>query len=391
MGFKEKRVLFLTFGVLAVAVQLPPFLQLVGTFFDGVLSPALVDKDFVNYWMGAHLTLSGQHSDLFLTDTYADQLVQAFGPQNQDRAWSYPPHYLLLVLPLGLLPYETAAIVFLAVTMALFVAGAMALRQSDAPGADAVLLVAGIAAFALVNVNAFQNGFLTAALLLFGLAFRGRRPLLAGIAFGLLTVKPQLGILIPLLLLAERDWATMLWSAVVAVAAAALSAALLGATVWQAYLFETTTEQQDVLTDWIGIFLYMMPTAFAAARLLGVDLEYVTVIQLAVSFTAVVATLWLFLRDPSRIGRSFALLCATFLVSPYGFNYDMGALAVGAALLVAVGRGGVADVAVMAVAVLPAFVLLTALLGAPVAPVVLGLALLARVWDVASERRRLVT
>jgi hypothetical protein len=275
--------------------------------------------------------------------------------------------------------------------MALFVAGAMALRQSDAPGADAVLLVAGIAAFALVNVNAFQNGFLTAALLLFGLAFRGRRPLLAGIAFGLLTVKPQLGILIPLLLLAERDWATMLWSAVVAVAAAALSAALLGATVWQAYLFETTTEQQDVLTDWIGIFLYMMPTAFAAARLLGVDLEYVTVIQLAVSFTAVVATLWLFLRDPSRIGRSFALLCATFLVSPYGFNYDMGALAVGAALLVAVGRGGVADVAVMAVAVLPAFVLLTALLGAPVAPVVLGLALLARVWDVASERRRLVT
>ena len=250
--------------------------------------------------------------------------------------------------------------------------------------------MAAIAAYAFVNINSVQNGFLTGALLLFGLAFRGRRPLLAGIAFGLLTVKPQLGILIPLLLLAERDWATILWSAVVAVMTVVLSTLLLGAKVWQAYLFETTADQHGVLTDWTGIFLYMMPTVFASARILGVDPGVVGWLQVAVSLTALAAALWLFLRDGSRIGRSFALLCATFLVSPYAFDYDMGALTVGAALLAAGGRGGILGSAVWAVAFLPPFVLLAGLSGAPVAPLVLALALLGRLPVVAAERRRMI-
>ena len=38
--------------------------------------------------------------------------------------------------------------------------------------------------------------------------------LLAGLAFALLTIKPQLGILVPLLLLFERNWRAIGWSAV---------------------------------------------------------------------------------------------------------------------------------------------------------------------------------
>ncbi len=388
MRIREKRVLFAVLAVLALAVQVPPALPLLEAWFDGALSPVLVDRDFVNYWMGSSLTLSGQEQVLFRIEDYGDQLAATFGPQEQLRNWSYPPHYLLLMLPLGLLPYEIAAAAFLIVTFVLYAVGALALRRSEAPGADAVVLWSAVAAFALVNVNSVQNGFLTGALLLFGLAFRGRRPVLAGLAFALLTVKPQLGLLVPLLLLVERDWRTILWSGVFTLALVALSAGLFGAGIWRAYLIETAADQQDVLTEWTGIFLYMMPTFFGAARSVGADPALVSVLQWPVSVAAALAALWLFARDGSRIGRSFALLCATLLVSPYGFNYDMGALAVGAALLVAVGRGGWADVAVMLVAFLPAFVLLTGLLGAPVAPVVLAIGLLARLWVVAAEGRR---
>jgi hypothetical protein len=388
VGTKETRVLFLTLTAVALAVQIPPFLDLAGTLFDGPLSPALVDKDFVNYWMAAQLTMSGQQSALFQPEAYAEAITSTFGAQEQDRAWSYPPHYVLLMMPLGVLPYETSAVTFICVTLALFVAGALTLRRLDAAGADMVPLIAAIAVFAFVNMNTVQNGFLTGALLLLGLAFRGRRPVLAGVAFGLLTVKPQLGILIPLLLLAERDWATIFWSAVVAAAGVALSALLVGTAVWQTYLFGTTIDQQKVLTDWTGIFLYMMPTVFGAMRSLGIESDAAMWVQLPVSLAALAVAFWLFMRDPSRMGRAFALLSATFLVSPYGFDYDMGALAVGAALMIGAGRGWFADLPMIAVAVLPAFVLLTGLLGAPVAPVVVALALLARLIVVASDGRR---
>ena len=37
----------------------------VAAFFDGSVTPSLVDRDFVNYWMGAHLALKGDQADLF--------------------------------------------------------------------------------------------------------------------------------------------------------------------------------------------------------------------------------------------------------------------------------------------------------------------------------------
>jgi uncharacterized membrane protein len=51
------------------------------------------------------------------------------------------------------------------------------------------------------NLYHVQNGFLSAALLLGGLALRMQRPLLAGVLIGCLTIKPQLGVLLPLPLL----------------------------------------------------------------------------------------------------------------------------------------------------------------------------------------------
>jgi hypothetical protein len=342
----------------------------------------LADRDFVNYWMGSRLALLGQELDLFRIDLYSGHLEREFGPQNQPRNWSYPPHYLLMMLPLGFMPYTIAAVAFLLATFALFALAAFEFRRADAPEADRILLWAAVGAFLLVNVNSLQNGFLTGALLLFGLAFRGRRPVLAGIAFGLLTVKPQLGLLVPLLLLAERDWSTILWSAVVALALVGLSTAIFGIGPWRAYLFETARDQQDVLTEWSGRFLYMMPTVYGAARSLGLDPGQAALLQGPVSIAAAAAAVWLFVQDRSRVGRSFALLCATFLVSPYGFDYDMGALAVGAALLASGKSGSAAGGLIAAVAFLPSFVVLTGVLGAPVAPLVLGLALLWRVREV---------
>ena len=77
----------------------------------------------------------------------------------------------------------------------------------------------------------------TAAGLLLGeLMHRGAR---RGIAFGLLTVKPQLGLLVPVLLIAQGNWRTFFAAAATALVLAALSVLVYGAEAWQAYFHMT--------------------------------------------------------------------------------------------------------------------------------------------------------
>lgn len=373
------RLIILAFAIVLLAADLGPALSFIRALFDGGLTPSLVDSDFVNYWMGAHLAQTGAQADLFTQSSYFLRLEEEFGPQRQIRAFSYPPHILLPLFPLGYLPYETAFALFLCLTLALFVAGAEIFRRAELPDADRLVVFAVLAAYATVNLGAGQNGFLTGALLLVGLAWRGRHPVLAGVAFGLLSVKPQLGLLIPLLLLIERDWMTILWSVVVTIALVALSAFTFGIEVWEAYLTVSIAEQSRVLTEWTGPFLHMMPTVFVAVRTLGLDSSIAGHAQLLVSLAVFVAVIWLFLRDRSRSRKAFGLLCGTFLFVPYGFNYDMGALAVVSAALLTgqgiVARQFVARAALALVAILPPFVLPLSLAGAPIAPILLAAAM----------------
>ena len=77
-------------------------------------------------------------------------------------------------------------------------------------------------AFPVVLNNALvgQNGFLTAALIGGTLYLMPVRPVLAGICLGLLSYKPQYGLLFPLVLIAASQWTVFFTAAVVAVAMA---------------------------------------------------------------------------------------------------------------------------------------------------------------------------
>jgi hypothetical protein len=59
-------------------------------------------------------------------------------------------------------------------------------------------------------------------------AFLDRRPLLAGLLVGLLTIKPQLGVLIPVLLIASGRWRVFTVATVTALALAAAAVMLFG-------------------------------------------------------------------------------------------------------------------------------------------------------------------
>ncbi len=107
----------------------------------------------------------------------------------------YPPMYLLVVMPLALLPYAWSLIIW---TVANFAAYLGVMWKVD-PEREALWLAVAFPG-ALVNLTNGQNGFLTLALLGTALLTVERRPIVAGVLFGLMSYKPQYGILVPIFL-----------------------------------------------------------------------------------------------------------------------------------------------------------------------------------------------
>jgi hypothetical protein len=379
------RVLLCVLGFAALAVASYGFVayDMLKAILDEGLAYLLVDKDFANYWLAGRLVLSGEHLDLFTHAHYFPHLQELFGADYQIRSWSYPPHYLLFVWPLGLLDYKTAFVGFTGGTLGLFALAAAVFKREYAPTADVRVLLLAVVGYALMMFAAAQNGLLTAAMLLFGLAHMRRRPLWAGIAFGCLTVKPQLAMLIPVLLVFDRNWRALGWSALVAALLVAASAAAFGVASWAAYLTDTLEYQRSVMTDWYGIFLRMMPTVFASMRTLGFSPSAAAQAQLPVSVLAFLTVLWLLYRERDALRRAFAVTCGTFLITPYAFNYDMGALCVCAALLAGQQRPQrsrrLAALPIAMVAVLPAALMNLGRAGVPCGPLILAVGLAALV------------
>src|SRR5690349_3156148 len=76
-------------------------------------SAAMWHVDFSNYWQAARLTLEGTQQILFEPAQYEAYLLAEFGQGVQLLAWSYPPHFLLFIWPLGYLPFAAALAIFL--------------------------------------------------------------------------------------------------------------------------------------------------------------------------------------------------------------------------------------------------------------------------------------
>ncbi|MBL4871204.1 MAG: DUF2029 domain-containing protein, partial [Robiginitomaculum sp.] len=157
--------------------------------------------DFNNLWSGSRMALDGHVNWLFDADLYREELRRRIHPEIPNHEWSYPPSLLLIGAPLALLPEFSAYILWTLATIGLLF---MAVRSLELPKHITLAIVLCPAVF--INAAYGQNGALTAGLLIAGLSLARKKPVLAGICFGVLTIKPQLGVLIPFFLLASGNW-----------------------------------------------------------------------------------------------------------------------------------------------------------------------------------------
>ena len=273
--------------------------------------------DFLCFYAGGRMALAGQAAaayDLF----QARQAQLAVFPSLGDVVfgWYYPPTYFLIQAPLALLPYWLAWTVWTAGTGALLtLAVRPALRE---PGTTWLLLAAPVV---LVNLFHGQNGFLMTALLVLGLRAR-RRPALAGLCFGALTLKPQLGLLVPVVLALTRQWRTILWAAATAAILVALSVACFGLEPWRVFLTANASLLRALLER--GILPWpMMTSTFAAASMLGAPPVAAWALHAAWAVFVASVTAWLWWRRAPFAIAASALMLGTLAATPHGFYYDM--------------------------------------------------------------------
>jgi alpha-1,2-mannosyltransferase len=269
-----------------------------------------------------------------------------FGPATPFYGWCYPPFLLFVSAVLALMPYPTALAAWQGATLLMYLGMLWALlrsvktRPEDGAGAlarDPLLLLLAVASPAVfINVGHGHNGFLTATLIGLALVFLDRRPILAGVLFGLLSYKPQFGVMIPLVLIASTRWRAFTSAAATVLVLVIVTTLAFGADIWQAFA-DSMPFTREVVLEQGGTGWYKLQTVFSWVRMWGGSVHLAYAIQGAVTVTLAGALAWLWRSDAAFPLKAAALIIASIMATPYSLDYDFVALAPAIAFLAADG------------------------------------------------------
>ncbi len=286
-------------------------------------------KDFINlYAAGQIYSQSMSIDNVFDSASYSLFLTKLFNIEVPlyHYVWSYPPTMFLPARLFTGMSYLPALGLWSIATMAIYLGG---LRLAGLRG---WWLAAGLLTpAAAVNLFFGQYGFLLAGLLIGGLSQVDRRPLLAGLLLGLATLKPQLGLLLPILLLAQRQWYAMAVAGAVAMLLIGISITLDGISAWRQYFELVLPVQRMFLETGSGFFMLLTVTPFMAGKVMGLPIPLAYLLQLAVTLVCALGVYGIGRRGPPLPAMVFTL-AAGFLATPYAMAYDLVILA-GASLL----------------------------------------------------------
>jgi hypothetical protein len=291
-----------------------------------------IPTDFVNVWAAGRLVLDGHPALAYDWDIQRGIELALLGQDFPGYfAWHYPPPFLFVAAMLAMLPYSAA---FIGWMVASFIPYLAVMRGII--GRPFGWMFA--AAFPMVFNNTLvgQNGFLTAALIGGTLYLLPARPVLAGVCLGLLTYKPQYGLLFPIVLIAAAQWRAFISAGVTAVTLAFVSWLAFGTESWQAFLHWMPMFSQAFLTEgkatwWKLQSIFSMVRYFGGAEQLAWAFQWV----LTASVATALVLMWRS-RVPYTL-KAAALALGTLLTTPYLFMYDMMVLAIPVAFLVRTG------------------------------------------------------
>ena len=288
-------------------------------------SDGLIDRngkplgtDFSNVYAAGELTWQHHAAEAYQPGLQHAAEKAVFGGREVPfYGWHYPPFFFAVAVTVAAMPYGWGLSIWLATSLLAYLAAMRAIL----PRPETLLIAAAFPAV-FVNIGHGQNGFLTTALLGGALHLLDRRPWLAGVLIGLLTYKPQFGMLIPIALLASGRWRTIGAAVTTIAGLLALSFVTLGGDVWHAFA-NSMTFTQTVVLEQGGTGWEKIQSIFSAVRMWGGSVQLAYAVQIALAALLAASLAWLWHSDAAFELKAAALAVGSLLATPYVLDYDL--------------------------------------------------------------------
>ncbi|HET9369521.1 MAG TPA: glycosyltransferase family 87 protein [Vicinamibacterales bacterium] len=284
----------------------------------------LKGADFVHFYTLGRLALE-RRADLLFDGPRQHEAQVAYVPASEPDGFVpvYPPHAALWFAPFATLGYVPAAFAWAIVTaLAYAFAVGVAWRAGGAREWGGPLVVAAAAAFppfwnlvlhgqtTAIPLIAFAGGYLALA--------RDQR-VLAGAVLALASVKPQLGVVLAVVVLATGDWRLMLGAAVsLAIQAAAVGLWFGQETLWR---YVDVVRQIGDVRDLLEPKPYQLHSIRTLADLMPQPWSTLFWYGALAAIALLVIRIW---RSHAPLPVRFgALVIATLLASPHLTVYDV--------------------------------------------------------------------
>jgi hypothetical protein len=312
-------------GIIVSAIFLTLYIFLVPIMWDFATLRTFkglpLAADFSNYWAASKLTLAGHPALAYNVNDLHGLQQQLLGAHHRNLSgFYYPPIFLFMVFPLGLLPYVYSFIIWIAITLIVYMM--ILTRISNHP-----IMIPLILIFPGTYENFIfgQNAFLSGSMLGGGLLLLDRWPLLAGCLFGLLCYKPQFVLIVLFALLVGRYWKAFIATIASSLLVVFSSVIVFGSKTWVAY-FTVMSMPMKLLESGYAAW-NIMPTFFAATLAAGFNVQAAYVVQGIVSLAALSGVAWVWVKKTNLAVRGAVLTLGLLLYTPYAFIYELALLA----------------------------------------------------------------
>ena len=233
--------------------------------------------------------------------------------------WTYPPQFSLFLAPLALVPIGVAYFLFTASTLTFYIV----VLRSIAGSYFVLLLIILFPAIA-VTMACGQNGFLTAGLIGLVCLFFEERPILAGVALGLMVIKPHLAIAFAVYALLRRSWTVVITAGAVVLTTSAACTAIFGTHIWIGFL--QSVHDSSIFLERGYYPLFRMISFYAALRTAGLSAGSSFLGQGLIAALALgIIPLALYRKMPTRFSLGLTALvsiCISHMPTTTTFRYS---------------------------------------------------------------------